>query len=206
MVAMMRSGVRAALAVLLLAFAAPAFAQGVTPGNLLFELIDQLQTGRSRPVLYGPDVQRTVAEQTNDTGIYQSLRRLGTVVNTRVNRTENLNGGVLYHMTATHQAGISTWAVGFSTRTQRIEYIHFTAGPGATVPPSLPPTPPPPTTSGKKPLAPPRTAGPPAQPPIQPRAQPPVQPTATPPTAAPPTTRPPSSDTSEACRKFPNLC
>jgi hypothetical protein len=204
---------RAALAALLLACATSALAQGITPGNLLFELIDQLQTGRSRPVLYGPDVQRTVAEQTNDTGIYQSLRRLGPVTGTRIDRTENLNGGVLYYMTATHQSGISTWAVGYSTRTQRIEYIHFTVGPGATQPPSLPPAPPPQspppqatpqTPPGKKPI---RSAGPtpqpPAQPPVLPPAQPPVQPTSTP---TPPAGRTPTSDTSEACRKFPNLC
>ena len=197
--------VRAALMALLLAFAVPALAQGVTPANLLFELIDQLQTGRARPVLYGPDVQRTVAEQTNDTGIYQSLRRLGAVISTRVDNTQNLNGGVLYTMTASHQNGISTWAIGYSTRTQRVEYIHFTTTPSAAAPPPAAPPigPPPTTTSGKKPLAPPRTAGrttPPVQPPVQPPVRPPVQPT------TPPTTRPPTSDTSEACRKFPNLC
>jgi len=201
--------VRAALVALLLAFATPVLAQGVTPSNLLFELIDQLQTGRSRPVLYGPDVQRTVAEQTNDTGIYQSLRRLGPVSGTRVDGTQNLNGGVLYTMTASHQNGTSTWSIGYSTRTQRIEYIHFTTKPTAAAPPpAAPPPAAPPTTqtTGKKPLAPPRTAGrttPPAQPPMQPPVQPPVQPTAP---TAPPTTRPPVSDTSEACRRFPNLC
>jgi hypothetical protein len=197
-----RTLMRTGVALLLTVLAVPASAQ-INPRTLLFELIDQLQTGRNRPVLYGPDIQRTIAEQTNDTGIYQGLRRLGAVTGIRLDRTQPLQGGTLYYLTATHQNGPSTWELGYSSRTERIEAFRFTAGTGATPPPSIPPpiVPPPPTTSGKKPLAPPRGTTPTPQP------QPPVIPTVTP-TPAPttPPTRPPTTDTSEACRKFPNLC
>src|SRR5438552_8727018 len=90
----------AAIAMLLLGFVAPAMAQPANPGNMLYELIDQLQTGRNRPMLYGAEVQRIVTEQTNDTGVYPSLKRLGNVANVAINSQEQLRGGTLYHMTA----------------------------------------------------------------------------------------------------------
>jgi hypothetical protein len=113
----------------LLVLALPAAAQ-LNPDNLLYELVDQLQTGRSQPVIYGTEVRNVVASQTSNSGVYTSLQRLGRVTNIKVDNTTDLRGGVLYHMTATHQRGSSTWYLGYSNRTHRLEYVHFTVGHG----------------------------------------------------------------------------
>lgn len=169
---------RAGLAVMVALLALPASAQLQNPGNVLFELIDQFQTGRNRPVLYGAQVQQIVNQQTLNTGIYESLRRLGTVRNIQVKTETPLRGGVLYHLTARHDRGTSHWDLGYSSHTRMLEYVYFTVGNTETGPTS--------GTGGTKPVAPgtvPNTRPPPT-----------TGPTATPP-APPPTTTPPPTRT-----------
>jgi hypothetical protein len=147
------------------------------PRQILAAVIQQLQTGTPNPTWYGPQLWQTIAIQTNNSGVYLPLVQLGLVTNVVVNGQTQLPAGPLYSMTAQHQGGVSTWLLGISIYTNRIEYANFNIG---AVPQQLPPQPVPlPQTSAPTPGSAPN----------------------------PPTNPPPAaSSTSEACRKFPNLC
>lgn len=159
---------------LALVLTTPARAQ-FDPRTTLMQMILQLQTGTPNPGWYGVDLWQTMAMQTGNSGVYPILVQLGPVQQVTVTGQMPLPTGQLYTLTAHHQNGVSTWTIGISSLTRRIEYANFNVGgaPSALPYPQTPPDP-----------------GPFARP---------VNP--------PPNNPPPvSSDTSEACRKFPNLC
>src|SRR5262249_43586073 len=90
--------------------------------TVLQQVILQLQTGRPDPTWYGAELWQIMAVQTANTGIYPALVQLGAVQNIVVNEQVPLPTGVLYSLTAQHQNGISTWILGISSITNRIEY------------------------------------------------------------------------------------
>jgi len=147
------------------------------PRQILAAVIQQLQTGTPNPTWYGVQLWQTIAIQTNNSGVYMQLAQLGQVTNVVVNGQTQLPAGPVYSLVAQHQGGVSTWLLGISLYTNRIEYANFNIG---AVPQQLPPPPVPlPQTSAPTPGSAPN----------------------------PPTNSPPeASSTSEACRKFPNLC
>lgn len=148
------------------------------PRQILAAVILQLQTGAPNPNWYGPQLWQMIAIQTNNTGVYAPLLQLGQVTNIVVNGQTQLPAGPMFSMVAQHQGGVSTWLLGISLYTNRIEYANFNVG--SAVPLQLPPQP-------------------------VPLPQSPVPQPGTPPT--PPSTPPPTSHgPSEACQKFPNLC
>jgi len=165
------------------------------PRALIYELIDQLQTGQQRPIDIAPAMRKVIADQTGNSGVYQSLARLGIVTYVRIETTTPMRRGTLYTVTATHDKGVSNWQVGIAADTQRIEYLEFKVA-KSSVPAE--PTARPPQTEAK-PLAPRGDTGP--APALrtspQPAPQPPQQP-------APRVATP--AETSAACQKFPNLC
>ena len=165
--------------------ARPARAQP-DPRMVLAQVILQLQTGTPNPQWYGMQLWQTIAAQTGNTGVYLNLRQLGPVTNVVVASTVPLPTGVLYGMIAQHQSGWSTWVIGVSSVTNRIEYATFEIG---NSPQALPQGP----------------AQGPAQSPSPPAGLPQTGPpqTGPPPNPAP---APPQGGTSDACRKFPNLC
>jgi hypothetical protein len=147
------------------------------PRQILAAVIQQLQTGTPNPTWYGPQLWQTIAFQTNNSGVYMQLVQLGTVTNVVLNGQTQLPAGPVYSLMVQHQGGVSAWLLGISLYTNRIEYANFSIG---SAPQQLPPQPVPvPTTPA-----------------------PTVGSTPTPPTPSPT----PASPTSEACRKFPNLC
>lgn len=147
------------------------------PRQILAAVIQQLQSGTPNPMWYGAQLWQTIAMQTNNSGVYMQLVQLGPVNNVVVNGQTQLPAGPVYSMLAQHQGGVSTWLLGISLYTNRIEYANFNIG---AVPQPLPPQPLPlPQTSAPNPGSAPN-----------------------PPAASPPA----ASPTSEACRKFPNLC
>jgi hypothetical protein len=147
------------------------------PRQILAAVIQQVQTGTPNPTWYGVQLWQTIAMQTNNSGVYMPLVQLGPVTNVVLNGQTQLPGGPVYSMVAQHQRGVSTWLLGISLYTNRIEYANFSIG---AVPQQLPPQPVPlPQTSAPTPGSAPN-----------------------PPTNSPPAANP----TSEACRKFPNLC
>jgi hypothetical protein len=147
------------------------------PRQILAAVIQQLQTGTPNPAWYGVELWQTIAIQTNNSGVYLQLVQLGQVTNVVVNGQTQLPAGPVYSMVAQHQGGVSSWLLGISVYTNRIEYANFNIG---AVPLQLPPQP--------VPLA--------------------STPAPTPGSAPNPPPNPPpaASSTSEACRKFPNLC
>lgn len=148
------------------------------PRQILAAVIQQLQTGTPNITWYGPQLWQTIAMQTNGTGVYMQLVQLGQVTNVVVSGQTQLPAGPVYSMVAQHQQGVSTWQLGISLYTNRIEYANFNVG--SSTPQPLPPPPVPlPQTSAPTPGSEPN---PPSRPPPQ------------------------ASSSSEACRKFPNLC
>ena len=147
------------------------------PRQILAGVIQQMQTGTPNPTWYGAQLWQTIAMQTNNSGVYMQLVQLGPVTNVVVNGQTQLPAGPLYSMVAHHQGGVSTWLLGISLYTNRIEYANFNIG---AVPQQLPaqPVPLPPTSAPTPGSAP------------------------NPPANSPPA----ASSTSEACRRFPNLC
>jgi len=147
------------------------------PRQILAAVIQQLQTGTPNPTWYGVQLWQTIALATNNSGIYVQLAQLGQVTNVVVTGQTQLPAGPLYLMVAQHQGGVSTWLLGISLYTNRIEYADFSIG---AVPQQLPSQPVPlPQTPAPTPGSAPK----------------------------PPTNSPPGgSSTSDACRKFPNLC
>ncbi len=157
------------------------------PRALIYELIDQLQTGQPRPIDIAPAMRKVIADQTGNSGVYQSLARLGIVTYVRIETTTPMRRGTLYTVTATHDKGVSNWQVGIATDTQRIEYLEFKVAKSTAPAESTARTP----QATTKPAAPRADASP--TPAIQPAPQP-----------APRTATP--AETSAACQKFPNLC
>ncbi len=173
------------------------------PRALVYELIDQLQTGQPRPVDLAPAMRKVIAEQTGNTGKYPSLARLGIVTYVRIESTTPMRRGTLYSVTATHDKGVSTWQVGIAADTRRVEYVEFKIARSTAASPADAAKPPP--AAATKPLAPRADATPlPSHPPT-PSTAPSTAPSAAPSTAPAPRTATPT-ETSEACRKFPNLC
>jgi len=169
--------IAAVLICLLLATTTRTASAQADPRQILAAVIQQLQTGTPNPTWYGGQLWQTIAIQTNNSGVYVQLAQLGMVTNVVVNGQTQLPAGPVYSMVAQHQGGVSTWLLGISLYTNRIEYANFNIG---AVPQQLPPPP----------------------------VQLPQTPAPTPGSAPNPPTnsRPAASGTSEACRKFPNLC
>ena len=147
------------------------------PRQILTSVIQQLQTGTPNPSWYGPQLWQTIAMQTNNSGVYMPLVQLGQVTNVVLNGQTQLPAGPVYSLVAQHQQGVSTWLLGISLYTNRIEYANFNIG---STPQQLP----------AQPLPLPQTGAP------TPGSVP------NPPSSAPP----PTSGTSAACKRFPNLC
>lgn len=161
------------------------------PRALIYELIDQLQTGQPRSIDIAPAMRKVIADQTGNSGVYQSLARLGIVTYVRIETTTPMRRGTLYTVTATHDKGVSNWQVGIAADTQRIEYLEFKVAKGTAPAESTAR----PSQTEAKPLAPRGDTGP--SPALRPAPQPAPQP-------APRTATP--AETSAACQKFPNLC
>src|SRR3954468_193926 len=105
------------------------------PRQILAAVIQQMQTGTPNPTWYGVQLWQTIAMQTNNSGVYMQLVQLGPVTNIVVNGQTHLPGGPLSSMVAQHQGGVSTWLLGISLYTNRIEYANFNIG---AVPQQLP--------------------------------------------------------------------
>jgi hypothetical protein len=147
---------------------------------ILAGVIQQLQTGTPNPSWYGVQLWQTIAIQTNNSGLYQPLAQLGPVQNISVVNQVQMPTGPVYSLVAQHSGGASTWTLGISMYTNKIEYANFNIN--ANQPPL--PAPPPTTT----PIA----TGPAPIPGTTPN----------PPPGPPPVANP----TSDACKRFPNLC
>ena len=160
---------------------ADCYAQG-NPRVVLYQLIEQLQTGTSGSVIYSPELREVIAQQTGNTGVYRSLLALGRVTSITMEAVMPMSRGTAYSMVATHSKGASTWQIGVASATNRIEYLEFRIGNSAASSPSV--------------SARPRAS------PAEPRRDPAPAPSPT------PTPGPvgPTVDTSPACQKFPNLC
>ncbi len=95
------------------------------PRQILANVINQLQTGTPNPQFYGQLLWYTIAQQTNNSGVYPALSQLGSVTDIQVNQQQQMPGGILFSMTAKHQNGGSSWNLGISQVTNRIEYANF---------------------------------------------------------------------------------
>lgn len=113
--------------VVLFCVSLPARAQS-DPQSVVTQVIQQLQTGTPNPQWYGAAVWQAVALQTGNTGLYVPLLQLGPVTSTTVTQRIPLPTGMLYAITVQHQSGMSSWVIGISTVTRRIEYLHFDLG------------------------------------------------------------------------------
>ena len=199
------------------AIAAGAAAEQANPRAIVYQLIDQLQTGQPRPVELAPAMRKLIAEQTGNTGMYPSLAKLGIVTYVRIDSTTPMQRGTVYSVTATHDKGVSTWQVGIAADTPRVEYVEFKIA-RSTAPALAPAEAAKPPQAATKPLAPRADATPlpsypstpstglstvPSAPPVTP---PPAteRPASAPPAPAPRVATP--AETSAACQKFPNLC
>lgn len=108
-----------------------ASAQG-DPRQVLAGMIAQVQTGTLNPQWYGQQLWQMIALQTGGSGIYPPLAQLGPVQNVVVTQQQQLPQGWLFAMTAQHSYGQSTWLMGISSITNRIEYANFNVGSSAT--------------------------------------------------------------------------
>lgn len=133
-------------------------APAASPEHVLKELIAQVQTGTPDASFIGPQLWQMIAAQTGNSGVYPSLVKLGAVQDVDVIAQRNLPAGPMYSMKAIHKGGESTWLLGISRVSRKVEYASF--GIDSASAPVLPPQPDPAV----------------------------------------------SPSTSEACRKFPNLC
>lgn len=102
------------------------------PRQVLAGMITQVQTGALNPQWYGQQLWQMIALQTGNTGIYQPLVQLGPVLNVVVTQQQQLPQGSLFAMTAQHSFGQSTWILGVSSITNRIEYANFNVGTSTT--------------------------------------------------------------------------
>ena len=146
------------------------------PREILRGVITQAQTGRPNPNWYGAELWQLIAYQTNYSGFYPQLAQLGTVRDVTVTEQLPLPTGAIYAMTARHAKGTSYWEIGISTLTNRIEYASFRAEAGAA--PAPLPLPLPDDDVDRRP----------------------------PPPAREPASGGKIASTTDACRKFPNMC
>ena len=100
----------------------------VDPRQILAGMISQLQTGTPNPMWYGAQLWQTISLQTGYTGVYPQLVQLGPVQNVVVTQQQPLPQGWLFAMTAQHSNGQSTWQIGISSMSNRIEYANFNVG------------------------------------------------------------------------------
>jgi hypothetical protein len=170
---------RASATLTILAFAVAAITVHAQsdPREILRGVIAQAQTGTPNPNWYGAELWQTIAYQTNFTGFYPQLAQLGAVRDVTITQQLPLPIGAMYAMTARHAKGTSYWEIGISTLTNRIEYASFRAEAG-TAPPPLPRLDDDDDEEVRRPRR----------------------------TPEPTTSGKTASSTTEACRKFPNLC
>lgn len=171
--------VSSTITILALAMAASTVHAQSDPRQILRGMIAQVQTGSPNPAWYGAELWQTIALQTGYTGIYPQLTQLGPVRDVTINEQLPLPIGVIYAMTARHARGTSYWEFGISTLTNRIEYASFRADPGAVGAVSTPPPPSSWPDEGSD-----RGTGSRGEPPSGGK----------------------TASTTDACRKFPNLC
>ena len=126
----------------------PAHAQYIPPGRIptnaapeqvLREFVIQVQTGTPDASFIGPQLWQMISAQTNNSGIYPLLVQLGRVKSMEVIAQRDLPAGPIYSIKATHKNGESTWLLGISTITNKIEYASF--GVNSSPAPKLPPQP-----------------------------------------------------------------
>lgn len=170
--------VSAKITILALAVAATTVHAQSDPREILRGVITQAQTGRPNPGWYGAELWQTIAYQTNYSGFYPQLAQLGVVRDVTITTQLPLPTGAIYAMTARHAKGTSYWEIGISTITNRIEYASFRTEVGNTPAPLPMPAP---DDDDRRPRDDDR------------RSRPAPEPTKT-------------ASTSDACRKFPNLC
>jgi len=104
----------------------PTFAaEEFSPVTLLSAMIMQLQEGRLDPSLYGEQLFRTIAEQTNNSGRYGQLAVLGPVTQINLMQAQEYPSGRVYYLQAHHANGVSVWNLGVNSMSQRIEYANF---------------------------------------------------------------------------------
>lgn len=114
------------------------------PEQVLRELVVQLQTGTPDASFIGEQLWQLMAAQTNNTGVYPALVQLGRVQSVEVIARRDLPAGPVYSLKAMHVSGSSTWSLGVSKVTHKVEYANF--GINAATAPVLPPQPDPHTT------------------------------------------------------------
>src|SRR4051812_40465161 len=85
-----------AFAVLVGSAAAQSGPSQSNPRAVVYELIDQLQTGQPRPIKLSPAVRKVIADQTSNSGIYPALARLGFVTYVKVDTTTPMQRGIVY--------------------------------------------------------------------------------------------------------------
>lgn len=125
----------------------PAKASAQADGRqLLAALIQQMQTGTPNAGLIGQQLWFTISQQTGGTGYYPQLAQLGPVTGIQIQQQMMLPQGPVFAMTAQHQNGYSTWQLGFSHLTGKIEYASVTSlgnggGGGGGAPTTPPPNP-----------------------------------------------------------------
>jgi hypothetical protein len=125
-------------------------AQEQSPIALLSTVIKQLQDGHPDPSLFGDQLQRTIAEQTNHSGQYMPLAALGPVTAINVTRSQEYPSGQLYSINAAHLYGNSSWTLGVNSISKRVEYANFSVfpvGADSNLPPQAPPISPNPPAS-----------------------------------------------------------
>jgi hypothetical protein len=98
------------------------------PRQVLNGVIVQLQTGTPNPMWYGPQLWQAIAMQTGNSGIYPQLVQLGQVQSIDIRQQQQLPQGMLYFLAVMHSNGQSTWELGISAITNRIEYANFHVG------------------------------------------------------------------------------
>jgi hypothetical protein len=113
--------------IVIVVLSSPAFAQ-YDVELILRQVISQLQTGSPNPTWYGIQLWNTIAFQTGNTGIYPQLVLFGPVNNITITQQQPLPTGMLYSATVKHQNGTSTWILGISSLTNRIEYANVNFG------------------------------------------------------------------------------
>ena len=128
------------------------------PVEVLKVLVDQLQHGSEDPRVIGMNLWEVIRGMSNNTGVIFPLVPLGKVTTVNVVGRRDLPAGPVYSLVATHESGqSSTWILGISTQTNKVEIAQFQVN-----------------TSTAQPL--------------------------------PPQPGPTTPQSSEACKKFPNLC
>lgn len=111
----------------------PAHSQN-DPRQILRDIIAQLQIGKPNPRWYSPELWQIIRVQTQDTGIYYQLVQLGKVKSVRIVQQLTMPAGPLYAMQVEHQNGQSSWQLGISNISKRIEYANFSVGSGLEIP------------------------------------------------------------------------